>query len=276
MPTFILVLLIVIAILLIVTVYLVSPRIFKKADRNPFLGHFYAHRGFHDNLSDAPENSLKAFKKAVEKGYGIELDVQLTRDEQVVVFHDNDLKRVCGIDAPVNSFTYDELLKLHICDSEEKIPLFTEVLDVIDGKVPLIVEIKMVDAKTRVCELANDILVKYDGKYMVESFHPFAVKWFREHRPKLLRGQLSCNFIKEGIKETFGMWLVHYLLTNFMCRPDFVAYSCESYNNVFFKLSKLLGALPVAWTVKSPEKLKEIKNKYKLFIFEGFEPEKYL
>ncbi len=276
MPTFILVLLIVTAIFLIVTVYLVSPRIFKKADRSPFMGHVYAHRGFYDNLTDAPENSLRAFKKAVEKRYGIELDVQLTLDEKVVVFHDNDLKRVCGIDAPVNSFTYEELKKFHICGSEEKIPLFTEVLDVVDGKVPLIVEIKMVDAKIRICELANDILMNYNGKYMVESFHPYAVKWFKDHRPEVLRGQLSCDFVKEGTKETFGMWLVHYLLTNFMCRPDFVAYSCESCNNLFFIFSKLLGALPVAWTVKSPEKLKEIKNNYKLFIFEGFEPEKYL
>ncbi len=274
MPTFIMVMVFILLGVTLLYIVFVMPRMFHRANREPFMNYWYAHRGFHDNLTDAPENSIAAFKKAVENGYGIELDVQLTKDEKVVVFHDGNLKRVCGIDAPVNSKTYDELCELSICSSKEKIPLFEEVLKTIDGKVPLIVEIKMVDSSTRVCELANEELLTYNGLYCVESFHPLAVKWFKEHRPELLRGQLSGNFGKDsGKKENFGEFVVHYLIGNIVCRPDFIAYSCDYPNNVGFLITKVFGALPVAWTVKTPKKLAEIKKKYKLFIFEGFKPE---
>ncbi len=275
MPTIIYVMIIILIGIFLLYAWAVMPRMFRKADRRSFMGHYYAHRGFHDNAGEAPENSIPAFKKAVEMGYGIELDVQLTKDEKVVVFHDGDLKRVCGVDAAVNSRTYEELQELCVCSSHEKIPLFEDVLKTVDGKVPMIVEIKMVDSKTRICELANELLLDYRGLYCVESFHPAAVRWFMKHRPELMRGQLSSNFRKnKGKKENIGEFAVHFLITDFFCRPDFVAYSCDHPNNIGFRLAKLLGALPVAWTVKSPEKLAEIKNKYKLFIFEGFRPEK--
>lgn len=274
MPTIINVVIIILLGTVLAYIVSVLPRLFKRADAKPFLGHWYAHRGFHDNAGDAPENSLAAFKKAVERGYGVELDVQLTKDEKVVVFHDGNLKRVCGLDARVNSLTYEELCKLSIFSSKEKIPLFEEVLKVIGGKVPMIVEIKTGDGNTRICELANEMLLKYKGLYCVESFHPMAVLWFKRHRPELLRGQLSSNFGGDtGKKESLGEFAVHHLITNLFTRPDFVAYSCDWYRNAGFRLSRLFGALPVAWTVKSPEKLKEIRNKYKIFIFEGFTPE---
>jgi len=237
-----------------------------------FKGWYYAHRGFHDNKTDAPENSVKAMKLAVENGYGIELDVQLTRDEKVVVFHDATLKRVCGIDAKVNSMTYEELQKLHLFESEEKIPLFSEVLKIIDGKVPLIMEVKMVDTRTRVCELANKELEGYEGVYCMESFHPFAVQWYRKNRPEVVRGQLAANFKKEGQKEGFQEWLVHILLINVLGRPDFVAYSHKSANNVSRRLTRMFGATAVAWTIRSQEELDNNRKKFDLFIFEGFRP----
>lgn len=275
MPNIIIGVAIAILVLIALYLFLIAPAMFRKVDRKPFLNVWYAHRGFHDNKTDAPENSLRAFGYAVERGYGIELDVQLTKDEKVVVFHDNDLRRVCGINAPVNAYTFEELQQFSLLSSDQKIPLFTDVLDVIGGKVPLIVEIKMVDDKTRVCELANDILVDYKGLYCVESFHPFAVRWFKEHRPDILRGQLSCNFIKEGdTKERFFNRLVHWLHTNFLTRPDFIAYSCLSADNLSFRLCKLMGALPVAWTIKSRELLDKSADKFQIFIFEGFTPDK--
>ena len=144
--------------------FLIMPRVTPRPMRE-FQNWYYAHRGLHNNDSDAPENSARAIKFAVEKGYGIELDVQLTKDEKVVVFHDATLKRVCGVDAKVNSMTYEELQQLRLFDTEEKIPLFSDVLKIIDGKVPLIMEVKMVNAKTRVCELANKELEGYKGIY---------------------------------------------------------------------------------------------------------------
>jgi len=237
-----------------------------------FKGWHYAHRGLHDNKTDAPENSEKAMRLAVENGYGIELDVQLTKDEKVVVFHDATLKRVCGVDAKVNSMTYEELKQLKLLDSEERIPLFSDVLKIIDGKVPLIVEIKMVDSKTKVCELANRELEKYKGIYCMESFHPFAVQWYKKNCPDVVRGQLAANFKKEGQKEGFQEWLVHTLLINVLGRPDFVAYSHKSAGNLSRNLTRLWGATAVAWTIRSQEELDRNKKKFDLFIFEGFIP----
>lgn len=251
--------------------FLIMPRI-TPLSMFEFKGWYYAHRGFHDNKTDAPENSAKAMGLAVEKGYGIELDVQLTKDEKVVVFHDATLKRMCGVDAPVNSMTYEELQQLRLLHTEEKIPLFSEVLKIIDGKVPLIMEIKMVNAKTRVCELANKELENYHGVYCMESFHPFAVNWYKKNRPDVARGQLSANFGKEGEKEKFQEWLVHMLLTNVLARPDFVAYSHKSAGNFSRRLTRVLGATAVAWTIRSQEELDKNRNNFDLFIFEGFVP----
>ncbi len=251
---------------------MIMPRITSRP-MHEFTSHYIAHRGFHDNKTDAPENSKKAMQLAVDNGYGIELDVQLTKDEKVVVFHDATLKRVCGVDAKVNSMTYEELQQLNLLDSEEKIPLFSEVLKIIDGKVPLVMEIKMVDAKTRVCELANKELEGYKGVYCMESFHPFAVQWYRKNRPDVVRGQLSANFKKEDNKEGFQEWLVHQLLTNVLARPDFVAYSHKSANNLSRNLCRLFGATAVAWTIRSQEELDKNRKKFDVFIFEGFKPQ---
>ena len=237
-----------------------------------FKNRYYAHRGFHDNNSDAPENSAKAMGLAVENGYGIELDVQLTKDEKVVVFHDATLNRICGVDAKVNSMTYAELQQLTLLNSGEKIPLFSDVLKIIDGKVPLIMEIKMVDAKTRVCELANKELEGYSGLYCMESFHPFAVRWYKKNRPDVIRGQLSANFKKEGQKEGIQEWLVHNLWINVLGRPDFVAYSHKSAENLSRNLTRWWGATAVAWTIRSQEELDRNRKKFDLFIFEGFRP----
>ena len=250
---------------------LIMPRVTPRP-MCEFKGWYYAHRGFHDNKTDAPENSLKAMRLAVENGYGIELDVQLTKDEKVVVFHDATLNRICGVDAKVNSMTYEELQQVQLLDSEEKIPLFSDVLKIIDGKVPLIMEVKMVNSKTRVCELANKELEDYKGFYCMESFHPFAVRWYKKHRPDVVRGQLSANFKKEGQKEGFQEWLVHSLLVNVLGRPDFVAYSHKSAGNISRNLTRLWGATAVAWTIRSQEELDNNRKSFDLFIFEGFRP----
>ena len=250
---------------------LIMPRVTPRP-MCEFKGWYYAHRGFHDNKTDAPENSLKAMRLAVENGYGIELDVQLTKDEKVVVFHDATLNRICGVDAKVNSMTYEELQQVQLLDSEEKIPLFSDVLKIIDGKVPLIMEVKMVNSKTRVCELANKELEDYKGVYCMESFHPFAVRWYKKHRPDVVRGQLSANFKKEGQKEGFQEWLVHSLLVNVLGRPDFVAYSHKSAGNISRNLTRLWGATAVAWTIRSQEELDNNRKSFDLFIFEGFRP----
>lgn len=251
--------------------FLVAPRMMNKPDVSVLKGVHYAHRGLHDNHSDAPENSMKAFQKAVDAGYGIEMDIQLTKDKIPVVFHDETLNRMCGVEGKVWEFTFEELQKLTLAESEERIPKFEDVLALVGGKVPLIVEYKLDVPSTEVCEIADPMLQAYNGIYCIESFHPFAVKWYREHRPEVIRGQLSQDFSKqEKYKGKFIYWLLSNLLTNVLTRPDFIAYNHKDADMFSRKVCSLMGALPVAYTIKSREEYEKVKDQFELFIFDSF------
>ena len=253
--------------------FMVSPRIFGKPDKSQFYGVHYAHRGLFDNDTDAPENSLNAFRKAVEHGYGIEFDVQLSKDQIPVVFHDATLKRMCGVEGNVWDYTLEELQQMKLKDSEQTIPTLEQVLEVIGGKVPLIIEYKMDVVSTKVCELANEILLNYEGLYCIESFHPWAVKWYKENRPDIMRGQLSADYSTEPEKyKGVQFWVMKNLLTNFLTRPDFIAYNHEHSYVFSRKVCSTLGALPVAWTIRSQEAYESAKDQFQLFIFDSCIP----
>lgn len=249
--------------------YMISPRMFHKPDRSAFYDVYYAHRGLFDNDTEAPENSLNAIRKAVEAGYGIEFDVQLTKDDKLVVFHDATLKRMCGIDGNVWDYTLKELQKMKLANSQQTIPTFEEVLKVVGGKVPLIIEYKMHQADTKVCELGDAILEKYKGPYCIESFHPLAVSWYRKNRPDVVRGQLSMDYKREGKNEWFYRAMT-YLLSNCLTRPDFIAYCHEDAGNISRRICRKLGALSVTWTIKSREQYEKAKPHFDLFIFDSF------
>ena len=234
---------------------------------------YYAHRGLHDNKSNAPENSMRAFQKAVDAGYGIELDVQLTKDRIPVVFHDETLKRVCQAPGRVRVYTYEELQKLSLCGSDQRIPKFEDFLKLVDGKVPLIIELKIHESAAEVCSRADELIRRYRGVYCIESFHPLAVRWYKKHRPEVVRGQLSSNFARTEKSEPIYYWVVHHLLTNVLCRPDFIAYDQRFRENLSRRLCRKMGALSVAWTVKSQKELEACRKEFDLFIFEGFIPE---
>ncbi|MEE1196234.1 MAG: glycerophosphodiester phosphodiesterase family protein [Lachnospiraceae bacterium] len=268
------VLIIAFVIILLLYLWLIKPGIADRPDIASLMGHYYAHRGLHDNETDAPENSMNAFKKAIDAGYGIELDVQLTKDRIPVVFHDETLKRVCGVDGRVRDYTYEELQQFRLCRSDERIPLFSDFLKLVDGKVPLIIEIKIHENVDTVCSIADELIKEYRGTYCIESFHTMAVQWYRKHRPEVIRGQLSTDFSKPGKRESWYLCMVHYLLGNVMGRPDFIAYDHLHKNNISRRLCRyLFGALSVAWTIKSQKELDACKKDFDLFIFEGFVPE---
>lgn len=268
------VLIIAFVIILLLYLWLIKPGIADRPDIASLMGHYYAHRGLHDNETDAPENSMNAFKKAIDAGYGIELDVQLTKDRIPVVFHDETLKRVCGVDGRVRDYTYEELQQFRLCRSDERIPLFSDFLKLVDGKVPLIIEIKIHENVDTVCSIADELIKEYRGTYCIESFHTMAVQWYRKHRPEVIRGQLSTDFSKPGKRESWYLCMVHYLLGNVMGRPDFIAYDHLHKNNISRRLCRyLFGALSVAWTIKSQKELDACKKDFDLFIFEGFIPE---
>ena len=264
----------IVAVLAIAYLLMIMPRMTGKPDTSMFMEHLYAHRGLFDNESDAPENSLKAFKKAVDAGFGIEMDVQLTKDDVAVVFHDGKLKRMCGVEGKVCDFTYEELQQFSLLESEEKIPLFTDVLKVVDGKVPLIIEYKIDNTKPKVCEIGNEILENYKGVYCIESFNPFGVKWYKNHRKDIVRGQLSEEFIKNGMKKKLLYFIMANLLSNFITKPDFIAYNAQNYKNLSRRICrKLYKNLAVTWTIKSQEQLDEMRDHFDLFIFDSFVPD---
>ena len=250
---------------------LIFPRVFHRPDRSFLLGRHYAHRGLFDNATEAPENSVPAFRKAVEAGYGIELDVQLSKDNIPVVFHDATLKRMCGVDGNVWDYTLAELKQLRLAGSSATIPTFEEALAAIDRKVPIIVEYKLDVAQTKVCELGNELLNRYGGPYCIECFHPLALIWYRKNRPDVVRGQLCEEYWKtKKYRGNPVFLLLSYLVTNIATRPDFIAYNHRDAGNLSRRLCRRLGALSVAWTIKSEEEYRKAKDSFDLFIFDSF------
>ncbi len=268
---------ILIIIFLLLVLYLLA--IMPKLRRNPVStkldGWFYAHRGLHNNMTDAPENSLKSFAHAVEHGYGIELDVQLTKDLIPVVLHDYNLKRACGKDIKVADLTYDELKAYKLFKSQERIPVLKEVLELVDGKVPLIIELKIPWGARKLCEAVAKLLEQYQGLYCIESFNPFGLVWYRRNKPSVVRGQLSTDFAKEKIAGTrLQHFLLKHLLLNFLTKPDFIAYQHGYRKDLSFAVCRLLYRVKtVAWTIKSQKDYENNRRYFKLFIFESFIPE---
>ena len=252
--------------------FAVSPRIKDRPEPMPKV--YYAHRGLHDNISDAPENTMAAFAKAVKGGYGIELDVQLTKDGQVVVVHDFNLKRICGIDGDVDSFTYEELQKFPVYESRQTIPLFSDVLALVNGRVPLIVEIKYKGTGKAVCEKTWELLKHYSGVYCIESFHPGIILWLKKHRPDICRGQLSQNFWRHrGELKGWQAFAMTNLLSNFLTRPDFISFHWAHRMLPAVWLCRRLHRLPVfCWTVQSRQTMEQVEREGCLVIFEGFLP----
>lgn len=251
-----------------------APGIHKKTKWQHLTGWDYAHRGLYDNEHGIPENSIAAFRRAVDKGYGIELDVHLTADNQLVVFHDDTLTRMCGMNKKISSFLYSDLMQLRLLGTEEGIPLFKDVLELIDGKVPLIIELK-VDGSNQnlLCPLVWQLLSRYKGDYCIESFHPFVLQWFKRHEPQVVRGQLSCNFFKENPHCDIVLFLMSNLMTNFFTHPDFIAYKYLDLDNpaVIYN-RKLFHIMTVVWTIPGKPTYDRFKNKVDAMIFEGFEP----
>lgn len=255
--------------------YCMMPEAGRKDRMKEYEKQYIAHRGFHDNSGDSPENTLSAFKKAVAAGYGIELDVQLTKDEVPVVVHDYDLRRICGVDKKVNECTYEEIKQLPIYRSEETIPTLNEALRLVGGKVPLVIEIKVEHKFRKTCERVAHILDYYHGAYCIESFSPLAVGWFKYHRPDVLRGQLATNHTREGLNTP---WILKAILTNCLlngfCKPDFIAYNCRFTKTLpVTVLRKLYKCKMAAWTIKSQQELEKHRKYFDMFIFDGFLPE---
>lgn len=263
----------VLLVLLTLWLALILPARSTKEQRAPFERRTFAHRGLYAADQSIPENSLPAFRAAVEAGYGVELDVQLTKDKVVVVFHDDDLGRVCGVKARVDAYTFDELQAFPLLDTAERIPTFLDVLAEIDGKIPMIVELKSGGDWKTLCEKTLVILTGYRGDYCVESFHPLLVRWFYRHAPQILRGQLSeaYRYSKKYVP-FYQSLMMSRLLTNVLTHPQFIAYhigpKCLS-----ARVSEAMGAMRVAWTARPSDDHARLTKRNDAIIFEHYRPD---
>ncbi len=267
MPVLFTVLGVLAALLLLYLFFLLSRA--RRPEAEALLRRPFAHRGLHDK--EIPENSLAAFRAAVAAGVGIELDVQLSADGVLMVFHDETLLRMTGKEGKLSEFTFDVLRTLTLGGTEERIPTLAEVLAEVAGKVPLLVEVKYHNRMKETCEKTAAQLDGYDGPYLIESFHPLVVRWFGKNRPQVIRGQLSCHVCKQ--KFTLSNFVVDSMLLNFLCRPDFIAYAVGDKKHLPFLLAKLWQPYTTAWTVRTAEELSAAKG-FDQIIFENISAER--
>lgn len=233
----------------------------------------YAHRGLHGE--GIPENSMAAFERAYEAGYGVELDVHLTGDGNLAVIHDKSLLRTAGVDVAVSALSVRELKRYTLEGTEERIPLLEEVLELFQNGPPLLVELKAdyYDTSELVAR-AVETLDRYRVRYCVESFHPGVIRWLRCHRPDICRGQLSRNFWRDrGELKGWQSFIMTNLLSNFLTRPDFISIQTASRTLPSVRMCRRLHHLALfCWTVRSQAEMEQVEKDGAMVIFEGFTP----
>ncbi len=228
-----------------------------------------AHRGYHDKT--APENSLGAFAKAIEKGYAIELDVHLLADDTVVVFHDESLARMTSNDGYLKYLNKEDIKSLRLAGTKETIPTLAEVLALVDGKVPLLIEVKNKYKVGKLEQAVINLLKHYKGEFAIQSFNPYSLAYFKKHAPNFLRGQLSGYFKGEKLAWLKKFMLKSMRLNKKVSEPHFISYEASTLPNRYTKKYKNLPLL--AWAVKSKEEYMNIIKYCDNVIFENFEPE---
>ena len=239
----------------------------------------YAHRGLHGTVGGydayAAENSLTAFERAKEHGFGIELDVRISKDGELVVFHDGVLDRVTDMTGKVEDYTLEELKKCRLSGTDDTIPTLSEVLALIDGAVPLVIELKEEGFDHSISEKSALVLKDYEGDYVVECFSPFAFGVFKKNLPKIPRGFLSCKHTANPKTRAFKFRPIQRFLFNFLARPAFIAVDKRTPKLFPIPLiCALFGTPRIAWKVKSKEEeIEAYKNGVSGVIFEGYMPD---
>lgn len=262
--------LMILMIFIILYIFAIAPETSCKGRMNAYRGTMFAHRGYHCKELGIPENSMSSFRAAITHSYGIELDIHLTSDGKLVVFHDDTLNRMCGISGTPESMPASELTACRLLGTKENIPLFEDVLTLVNGQVPLLIEFKMPDTSVKICEKAYELLRSYHGPYLVQSFNTRCLRWFRVNAPDVLRGQLSSRLTRTNPDNPWILrYLVEHLLVNSLGRPDFISYKLSDLPTVSTSLIRGLFGTPFAvWTLRTREALKTGTLHYEIQIFE--------
>lgn len=267
-----------VALLIILALLLLYLLALKGRKRHPLLRKLrrwkYAHRGLHGN--GVPENSMTAFRLALEHGYGIELDIHLMADGQLAVIHDSSLMRIAGADVRIEDLTQEQLQNYRLAGTEETIPTLRQVLELVDGRAPMIVELKPVkNNPAALAEAACKLLDGYEGLFCMESFDPRCIRWLKRNRPELVRGQLAHNSLreKEGNVPLLLRFCMTNLLSNFWNSPDFIAFRFADRKGLSVRLCRKLWKVQgVSWTLRSQAELETALDEKWIPIFEGFRP----
>jgi len=251
--------------LFILYYYFPSRRI-KKTDLGLY---HYAHRGLYNHGTDIPENSMMAFRKAKHLGYGCELDLQCTKDGKVVVFHDDNLLRMTGFDGILESLNYSDIKDLKLNQTEERIPLFKDVLDL--ELKELIIEIKSTKARSKIILAVLKELKSYRGKFSICSFDPLILLELKRQAPMIVRG-LIMEYTESSNKISFyKRWVLNYALLNRFIRPDYISMNYKDIN-VVYRLFRLLGGRTLVWTVNDIKIESDLKEDVEGIIFENYLP----
>ncbi len=232
----------------------------------------FAHRGLHTIDQSVPENSLTAFKNAIAKGYGIEMDVNQLKDGSIVVFHDKNLKRLCGVDLFLKDLNYEDLKDYRILNTKEKIYKLEDILKTIDGKAPLLIELKPYGDKALFCSRFMEIMDQYQGKWAMHSFHPAFVAWFKKHRPEVIRGQISEYFEDDPKMNKINKFLLKHLWVNLVSKPDFINYGIHNMPNKYLNRAQKNGTLVIGYAARSQADFDRVRLYYSNPVFEFFEP----
>ena len=232
-----------------------------------------AHRGLHNDI--CPENSLSAFLRAMNEGFSIELDIRLTKDNVPIVFHDSTLERMTGAKGRVDQYTYKSLKKLNLLNSKERIPSLEEVFRLVEGKVPIIAELKTESSDYLLEQACHDLLKEYHQNYKIcfQSFNIFTLKWFKEHFPRVSLGLLTTDRF-DGVKlNFFKKQLVRLMPLAPILKPDYVGFNHEGFSALQLNfISKFTDAHMLFWTVRSKSDYEKVKVAADNIIFEGFNP----
>lgn len=237
-----------------------------------------AHRAFHDIAKGRPENSRAAIRAAIERGYGVEIDLQSSKDGQAMVFHDYDLARLAQGKGAIRLVDAQTLRKMPLLGGDEGIPTFSEVLDLVAGQVPLLVEIKDQDGAMgprtgELEEAAARDLKGYDGDVAVMSFNPHSVAAFAKHHPDLPRGIVTCGYLQED-------WSLLPVATRKHLRdiPDFdrvgasfISHHATDLSNPAVTRLKDAGTPILCWTIRSREAEAAARIIADNITFEGYE-----
>lgn len=230
-----------------------------------------AHRGLH--TKDIPENSLSAFENALKNNYAIELDVQFTKDKEIVVFHDENLKRMTNDTRNIEDVNYDELKNLRLGNTNEIIPTLEEVLELVDSKVAILIEIKDCKDYIELSEKTYEILKGYEGNYAIQSFNPFILEWYKNNASEVVRGQLSGTFT-EGSESlnSFEKFALKNMLLNFKSKPNYIGYDLEGIPKSKLESLRKKGVPIIVWTVKNKEDMEKAYKYSDNITFENFLP----